>query len=53
MKCPICHRKFRDGERVIPVAKYTTTEKRGDFVSSVMGGNTEHIHLSHLKELLK
>lgn len=46
MKCVACHKKFKDGERVIPIQEYVTNEKRGDWISSKPLG---HIHLKCVK----
>lgn len=41
MKCLMCPKKFREGDHLVPVVRYITNEKRGDFVSSPVG----YIHL--------
>lgn len=46
MKCEVCEMKFHDGEKILPVIKYVTNEKRGDFASSPIG----YIHLFHIQK---
>lgn len=48
MKCQRCGRKFRDGEDVIPVLRYVTNEKRGDFVTSQ---GHSFFHARHINEI--
>lgn len=43
MKCPVCGKPFRDGARVVPVLRYVTNERRGDFVGSQP---EEFVHMS-------
>jgi hypothetical protein len=44
-KCWLCGKKFGDDERVIPVCRYITNEKRGDFI----GQASDFIHATHLR----
>lgn len=46
MRCLVCGKGFKDGDKVIPVLRYVTNAKRGDFVGSTP---VEHIHLRHLR----
>ena len=47
MRCYVCGNKFGNGELVIPISRYVTDEKRGDFV----GNNPQqYAHARHLKE---
>lgn len=34
MKCYVCTKKFKEGELVVPLLRYITNEKRGDFVTA-------------------
>lgn len=45
MKCYLCRKAFKEGDKVLPIATYVTNEKRGDFVSNVY----EYVHVFHLK----
>lgn len=46
MRCELCGRGFSDGQKLVPVMRYVTNEKRGDFVG---GQPVGYIHLHHLK----
>jgi hypothetical protein len=48
MRCQKCGRKFADTDEVIPVLRYVTNEKRGDFVTSQ---GHRFIHAHHVGEL--
>ena len=50
MKCVVCKKNFKDGEKVSPVLRYVTNYNRGDFVASQA---EEFFHVSHLSEILK
>ena len=45
MKCYLCRKAFKEGDKVLPIATYVTDERRGDFVSNVY----EYVHVFHLK----
>lgn len=45
MKCRACKGRFKDGDEVVPVMRYVTNERRGDFVS---GNPNAFIHARHL-----
>lgn len=47
MRCEHCGKGFKDGDKLIPVMKYTENHKRGDFVALNPVG---YIHFRHLKE---
>lgn len=47
MKCALCKRALRDGDGVVPILRYVTNEKRGDFVTSKPSAC---IHAHHIKE---
>lgn len=48
MKCFTCNTAFKEGDDVVPVQKYVTNERRGDFVTSQP---SVYVHASHLKSI--
>jgi hypothetical protein len=48
VRCQQCGRQFREGDEVVPVLRYVTNEKRGDWVSSQ---GHRFIHAHHVGEL--
>ena len=46
-KCVACGRKFKDGDNVIPIRKYVTNERRGDFITTV---DKDLVHARHIVE---
>lgn len=47
MRCEVCGRGFKEGDKLIPVTRYVTNERRGDFVPLNPVG---YIHLRHLTD---
>lgn len=47
-RCYVCNNVFRDGDNVVPILKYITNERRGDFVTTQ---GHAFIHAHHLKEV--
>lgn len=46
IKCAICKKRMREGEKAIPVMEVVENYKRGDFMSNAR----EYIHLKHLTD---
>jgi hypothetical protein len=50
VNCYVCGRRFIDGDQIVPILGYVSSEKRGDWITT---NPQKAAHAHHLKELKK